>query len=335
MMRIPIKVGIACLAIGAVACLGWVLMPHRTKALQVNASKPDVRLDEIQKSPQSFIAKNENSKDVKVQTLVTRARMTEAYKAANRKDYTTARAEFVEAAYKHKGTDAMDPAFGTQSDQAAYQAIVCLDASGKKDEAQHEYRQFIKDRPLSPLIHACARRLERLNHNVLSQNDQALLESGIAAQEKKIQFETSVCGPKCLEAILPLLGQPAKDYKELAKICSTTDKGTSLEGMKKGCETLGLKPIGLDLNAKDLAAMNKPFLWLQSDHYLAVLEIKGGKAHIFDPRFKTDDWRKLPDIDDAKFRATVLAFELPSADLEADTHKPVTEKAISKGSATK
>ncbi len=331
-------------SIGVIAGVGWFVLsrPHTTTRHAVPPAK-DLRLVEAQKSPKEFIAKNESSKDVKVQTLVTRARMTMAYDAANKKDYSTARAEFIEASYKHKGTDAMNPDFGTLSDQAAYQAIVCLeneglnqgdgkgDRIGKKldpknltrsqQEAQKEYRKFMAERPLSPLIHACARRLERLNGDALSPEDQLRLENGIATQEKQIAFETSVCGPKSLEKILPLLGKDGMSYKELAKVCRTDDKGTSLEHLKQGCESLGLKPIGLDLNAKDFNAMRRPFIWLQADHYVAILEIKDGKAHLYDPRFRADDWCPLPKNDDAKFHATVLAFETPNADLTIEPHK--------------
>ena len=251
-MKALTKITIASLAVVGIATTGIYFATKRNHKL-VASNQPifEKGLIDIQKSPKTYIAINESSKDVKVQTLVTRARMTEAYAAAKKRDFPAARAEFIEASYKHKGTDAMNPEFGSLPDQAVYQAIVCLEAEGKKEEAAKEYRKFMEERKLSPLIHACARRLERLNGEKLLAEDQARLEAGIAEQEKRIRFETSVCGPKCLEKILPALGQPAKDYKQLAKICKTTDQGTTMEGLKKGCEELGLKPIGLELNSKD------------------------------------------------------------------------------------
>ena len=281
-------------------------------------SQAEVRVAmEVQKSPRDFIARNQNSGDAKIQNFVTRARLVNAYDTAKKRDFGQARAEFIEASFKHKGTEAMNPDFGTLPDQAAYQAIVCLDAEGKKEEAKHEYRKFMQEHKLSPLIHACFRRLERLNGKNLPE-DEALMQSGIEAQEKRIRFETSVCGPKCLEKILPLLGKESKGYKDLAKICGTTDKGTTMEGLKKGCESLGLKPIGLELNAADFGRMSKPFLWLQTDHYVAILEIQNGKAHLYDPRYNYDDWRTLPKANDASFRAVALAFEVPTSDIVAD-----------------
>jgi Peptidase C39 family len=321
MISKSLKIGIASLA------LVGVVVPPTTVANK--PFEPDQVLIDAQKAPKDFIAKNAESKDVKVQTAVTRARMTSAYESAKKKDFVAARTEFIEASYKHKGTDAMNPDFGTLSDQAAYQAIVCLDAAGKDEEAKLEFRKFIRERQLSPLITACSRRLERLTGNKLLPEDEALLQDGIAAQEKKIAFETSVCGPKCLERVLPLFGKAKRDYLELAKLCGTDGKGTSIEGLKKGSETLGLEPIGFELNALDFSKMSKPFIWLQVDHYIAVLLIKGGKMFTFDPRYKQEAWFPIPDTEDAKFRAQVLAFEVPTAELTGDVTKPskaATEK---------
>lgn len=318
-MRTPALLGAAVLTVGVVLVGIWLVNGRSPQSMA--KSKVDPKLMEAHAKPKEFIAKNETSKDVQVQTLVTRARMTDAYDLAQKKDFASARAEFIEASFKHKGSDAMSPGFGTLPDQAAYQAIVCLEAESKKDEAKKEYRKFMKDRKLSPLVQACFRRLERLNGKPLD-SDEALLQSAIAEQEKRARFETSVCGPKCLEKMLPYLGKSQKGYVELAKLCGTSDQGTSLDGLKKGCESLGLAPVGLELNAKDFNTMKKPFLWLQTDHYLAILEIKNGKAHIFDPRYKLDTWQPLPKEDEGGFRATVLAFEVPTTDLVSDPQKP-------------
>lgn len=335
-MKTPLKIGITSLAVVGIVGAGWFVTANR-KPTPIVLKAPEVNkaFAEAQKSPKSFVAKNADSTDKNIQTAVTRARMTTAYESAKNKNFSAARVEFIEASFKHKGTEAMDPGFGSLSDQAAYQAIVCLDADGKKDEAIKEFRKFMADRPLSPLIHACFRRLERLNKQALPE-DQLRLENGIAAQEKKINFETSVCGPKCLEKILPMLEKEGMNYQEIAKISGTTDKGTTLEGLKKASQSLGLPAIGLELNNRDFLAMKKPFIWLQADHYIAVLEIKNGRAHFYDPRFNLDEWKTLPKEDDPKFRAQVLAFEVPSSDLNAEIGKTkTTEKPLPGGVPTK
>ena len=75
---------------------------------------------------------------------------------------------------------------------------------------------------------------------------------------------------------------------------------------------------------------------LQADHYIAVLEIKNGRAHFYDPRFNLDEWKTLPKEDDPKFRAQVLAFEVPSSDLNAEIGKTkTTDKPLPGGVPTK
>lgn len=321
-MKTGYRIAVAVTAIGIVGGSIWFLQPKsKVAALARRDEELVAAIKDAAKDPKGFIAKNEASKDVKVQTAVTRSRMSEAYQSAQKKDFAKARAEFIEASYKHKGTDAMNPAYGTLTDQAAYQAIVCLEGEGKKDEAAKEYRKFMQERKLSPLIHACFRRLERLNGDKPKPEDEALLQAGIDGQEKQIRFETSVCGPKALEKLLPLYGKPAMSYKELAKLAGTNDEGTTMEGMKKACESLGLQPVGLELNAKDLLELTKPTIWLIEQHYVVIEEIKGGKALLFDPRFRSEEWVDLPKANEEKFRAIVLAFEVPTSDLVSD-NKP-------------
>ncbi|MBS1700314.1 MAG: hypothetical protein JST12_01520 [Armatimonadetes bacterium] len=308
------------LAVGAgILAFGWSRWSHhdatRPPVVTVDA---DPLLQTMKDSPKEFVARNEMSNDKQVQTVVTRARMTAAFNDAEKGDYSSARAEFLNASLKHKGSDAMNPDFGTLPEQAAYQAIVCLEAEGKKVEAAAEYRKFMRERQLSPLIHACFRRLEHLNGDKVDSRDEAALQDAVDAQEKEIRFQTSVCGPKCLEKILPLLGKDPVGYRELAKLCRTTDQGTTLADLKSACESLGLKPVGFELNAKDFTELKNPFIWLQADHYVAVLGFKNGKAIVYNPIYKTEEERPLPKADDSNFRATVLAFEIPTIDLVSD-----------------
>jgi hypothetical protein len=81
--------------------------------------------------------------------------------------------------------------------------------------------------------------------------------------------------------------------------------------------------------------MRRPFIWLQADHYVAVLEIKDGRAHFYDPRFSLDEWKTLPKEDDATFRAQVLAFEVPGGELDAQVGKVSKEKSGLAGGAKK
>ena len=282
--------------------------------------------------PKGFVEEFSDSKDVRMQTQVTRARMKLAHHTANQNNYIEARKEFLAAAEEHKGTPAMHPEFGTLTDQARYQSIVCLEASGQKTEAAAEYRKFRQERQLSPLVHLCFRRLERIEGKALTA-DEVLLQSAVSAQEKRIRFETSVCGPKCLEKLLPLFGKPATTYQDLAKLCGTTDSGTTMEGLKEGAEKLNLNPIGLELNAKDFRELAKPAIWMLQDHYVAILQIYGDKALVYDPRWQTEEWKPIPAATDEKFRAIVLAFEVPVTNLVADTATPKKDSSSTKPGA--
>lgn len=259
----------------------------------------------------AFVAKNESTKDKKVQDRVTRARMTLAYQAAKTNDFATARASFQEAAIRHQGSQVQSADFGSMSDQAAYQAIVCLVGEGKRDEAAKEFRKFIADRPLSPLVHACHQRLVRLG--VRTDSDDRLLQTAVTKQEANIRFELSVCGPKAIERILPLLGKPNKSYKELAKLCGTTDQGTSIDGMRKGLKSLGLETFPLAVNKADFLQLKTPFLYLHQDHYVAVIAIAGTKATAFDSLRSGEIPLDLSKADETSFQASVIAFSLPTA----------------------
>lgn len=295
-----------------------VISQKRHQPLVTSGSESVAKIPiESVEQPAKFIEQNAKSSDTKVQTHVTRARMTLAYDAAAKKDFKAAQVAFVQASKQHKGTDAMHPEFGTLTDQAKYQAIVCIEADGKKDEAVAEYRKFMEERQHSPLVHMCHRRLERI-FGVSKTEDDQRLQAAVAEQEKKIRFERSVCGPKVLEKILPLLGKSSQTYEQIAKLAGTSDVGTSLAGMQKACEKLGLQATGLELNAADFRKLKAPAILLTGDHYYAVLKVENGKITTYDPTYKLESEQDLPDIDNAQFRATVLAFEVPKAEYAAD-----------------
>ncbi len=186
--------------------------------------------------------------------------------------------------------------------------------------------------------------------------DDQLLQSAISAQVKIIRFEGTVCGPKTLEYMLneglimapamsptaPHLfpprersvssGEPGErdsrepqksvlDYKHLAKLCNTDDKGTSIEGMRAALKTLGIESYGLELNRQDFNHLTLPAILLEGDHYFALLERHGTKLIVYDTLLKGKRQIELPALDDAEFRATVIAFSMP--DLDADPETPL------------
>lgn len=265
----------------------------------------------------SVIEKNKASKDPKVQDLVSGAKLRLAYHAAKQGDFAQARQQFLETAKTYRGTGVMGADYGGLSDQAAYQAAVCLVAEKRFKEAEAEFIQFMKSRPESPLVHACFKRLVRLNGGEPKPEYEALLQSAVTSQEKKIAFESSVCGPKTIEYLLktyPELGQRVgrtPDYKELAKLCGTTSDGTTVEGMRKGLEQLGLEVFAYKLNRQDLTGAKLPAILLEGDHYVALLQLTPQAMRVYDPRTRQIRDIKIPPLDNPDFFVNLLLFTNP------------------------
>ena len=265
------------------------------------------------------VARGESSPDPLIKRAGIRAQMQLASQDAIRKDYSSAREKYADAEKKALELkvpgekEPMDPAFGSQSDQGAYQAIVCLAAEGHKDEALNQFRKFIKERPLSPLCKAAHERIVRLVGKATAEDD-ALFQSAIDAQDKDARYEMAMCGPKVLERILPLLGKENVGYLELAKECGTTsERGTTMDGLRRALRSRGVESVGLELNRSDFAKLVCPVVLLSTDHYVAVLEIKESSVRVYDPRYNAEITQTLPPMTDANFRATVLSPSVPNA----------------------
>lgn len=286
--------------------------PKPGKATLAAADTFGSQPEKAAKDLRDFVAEHKKDKDENVQDKVGSARIRLAYLSAEKKDFGKARETFLAAKQEYKGTNAMGPEFGSIPDQAAYQAAVCLVAENKKDEAEKEFVAFLKDRPLSPLVHAVHNRLNRLNGGESKPEWDQLEQDAVTKQEKNIRFETSVCGPKTIEYLLPKLSKPAMDYKALAKLCGTTDKGTTIENMEKGLKTLGFQTYAYRLNRKDVSKATLPAIVLANDHYVALLKVTDTKITTYDTRFKALQTFPLPKADDPDFCLNVILFSQPN-----------------------
>ena len=309
-------------------CAGVVLVGAAILAIRSNHPHVIVHAAErsrvVKPNLPSYIAAHASDPDPLVQDNVGESRLHLAFQEANEswktpKDaakkvaaFAKARKTFLTVTKQPKGTGIMDPDFGGIPDQADYQAAVCLVAEGKSAEAKAEFIGFMKMRPLSPLCKACRDRLVRLNGGKSTAEYDALLQTSVSAQEKVIKFELSMCGPKAIEAVLPLLGRPKQVYQSLAKLCGTTDSGTTVEGMRKGLKTLGIQSYGFELNAADFAKLQAPALLLRTGHYLVMTKRTNKKAELYDPTTKRTSSVDLPKPDDADFTATVITFDVPT-----------------------
>ncbi|MBS1720434.1 MAG: hypothetical protein JST35_08315 [Armatimonadetes bacterium] len=313
-MKISTPIVLALALVVAAGCSGQKKNASELGAAKAASQKQDRDLTqaEHQEVLKDFVQKNSASKDPAKQDLVTRSRIELGYQKAAKKDFSAAREVFLTASSEHKGTAASSPDFGGLKDQAAYQAAVCLVGMGKKKEAMDEFRRFLKDFPKSPLATAAYRRLTRLNGGTSLPQDDALYQEVVTKREKNLKLELAMCGPKCIENLLPRLGKPAMSYEKIAKLCKTTQQGTTMSQMKGALDQLGLKSYGFELNRKDFSNCPTPAILLAGDHYVVLVKVTTDSMTIYDTLFNSERTVKLPPSDTPDFSATVLTLSLPS-----------------------
>lgn len=263
-----------------------------------------------------FVQENASSPNAGVRDQVGAARLRIGYLAAKQGDYLVAREIFLEASEAHKDSKALSPEFGGICDQAAYQAAVCLVAEGKDAEARGEFLAFMKERPLSPLVHAAYRRLQRLGDPKAVAEAESLLQKATRRQEERIRFESSVCGPKVIAYLLHeghlRTENQHTEYKAIAELCGTSSEGTTLEGMRKGLEGLGIRSFGVQLNRQDLASAPMPAILLDGEHYLALLHVGDSFIDVYDPVYGSRRRIDLRSQDEPTRLWTLLTFSPPS-----------------------
>jgi len=101
---------------------------------------------------------------------------------------------------------------------------------------------------------------------------------------KKGQLETYYCGPNALLAVCGILGVKTSS-QEIAKLAGTDEKGnTSMAGLKRAAEALGLKVEAMDLTLDELRQTKKlAIAWLPPGHYIVVVGFADDKVVIIDP----------------------------------------------------
>ncbi len=274
--------------------------PKPSKANDDYVAHPKVAKQELQ----SFIHQYETKPNPKIQDQVGAARLKIGFLAAHDKNWSQARQAFQEAANQTKGSGESG-AFGTINEQGTYQAIVTLEASGKVDEAKMQYRQFIKQRPLSALCMACYRRLVRLNGGKTTDELTRLIESATKQQDANTRFESAVCGPKTLAYLCEIgairAGSSPSDYKSIAKSCGTTDSGTTVQGMIKGLKVLGVNASAYRVNRQDLEKIQTPAIILIGDHFVTLLEVKSDSMRVYDTVVSGERAIKIPDFSNPDF----------------------------------
>lgn len=261
-----------------------------------------------------LVKEYEGSADPHVQDQVGVARLQLGYAAARQGDYRRARAYFQDAEDKYRGTDFQTADFGGIEDQAAYQAAVCLAASGEKTQAVRAFLAFLDQHPTSPLIKAAHRRLLKLDPASRERYDD-LLQQKLDAQGAKARLERATCGPKALAYLLERVRGIEVDYQALVAECGTTEEGTTLADMKRALAGRGIPSYGYELARADFARLRLPALWLRGEHFLVVEDIGPASVTFYDPTRAARVTEPLAPPSDTQFLATVLS--LYPVDIEA------------------
>jgi hypothetical protein len=91
------------------------------------------------------------------------------------------------------------------------------------------------------------------------------------------------CGPRALLLVCQKLKIPAT-RESLRAAAGTSANGTSLAGLKKAAESVGLSAEGVQMDRGALAGLESPAVaWMDGNHYVAVLTVHGDAALVHDP----------------------------------------------------
>jgi len=98
------------------------------------------------------------------------------------------------------------------------------------------------------------------------------------------------CGPSCLTAFLRMNGVDAS-VNEIAVLCQTGPRGTSMLGLKNAAEAKGMHAVGAQVtSSRDLKRLGYPCIAFvrkeaekEADHFILVTGFAEGKAKVVEP----------------------------------------------------
>jgi len=91
------------------------------------------------------------------------------------------------------------------------------------------------------------------------------------------------CGPRALLLLCRRAGVKT-NLANLRREAGTTAQGTTMAGLARAAQAYGFHAQGVQMNPQALSELSRPALaWVEADHYVAVLSVKGDQATIYDP----------------------------------------------------
>ena len=276
------------------------------RALATALATKSADANEAEKKLEKLVADTNSSSDPEIRDIGGRAKIELAYMAANEGDHEKAKALFEDVDQNLEGSGKIDPSFGTLNDQAAYQAIALLMKEGKSEEAEEALLEFIKERPLSPLVHGAVSRLNKLKPENREAHNK-LLDEAIAKQDEFAKERVAMCGPMVVSRAIELLGKTKVSEEVIANIAGTSiEEGTTMSGLQDSLSRYGFDSKGMMLNFDDFMKADLPFIWLVGDHYRLVENRSDLTLQVYDPMINGKDELKLSDKNSDQFKTTVL-----------------------------
>ena len=113
-----------------------------------------------------------------------------------------------------------------------------------------------------------------------------LCKTGTSSNSKiRVHFQTApnTCGPAALLSICEFYGIKTTE-QAIATLAGTTPTGTSLHGLARAADSLGLKATGMELSLEELKGAKTPLIaHLNGGHFVVVVSVHKGELTVIDP----------------------------------------------------
>ncbi len=290
---------------------GWVGEQH------VPAPPPDPLLTaktdylagnyaQAEREAEQVIHANETSQDDASQRLVAFAERVDAYSAAKRKDFATAKERFgylrdTASHLKDKGVVPSAPGDRepTLEEEGAFQRAVCTSGMGEKVAAEAEFKQFMERYPKSILVHAAVKRIGRFHGGDIPKDAEAVWKQAMTAQQAAERGEArshAMCAPQCLAELLRRQGKPA-GVETLAREMGTNEEGTTAESLAQCLERHGYSAKGFQMTRKGFEKQAFPaVVLLSAGHYVLADSVSPAGVSVWDgsasPNRSVISWKR-------------------------------------------
>ena len=262
-------------------------------ALPALAAYQQGKYAEAETLAEAVMRRYQNASDAKEKRYAVQALWVDAYSAARRKDFLTARERFgylrdqaAQLPDHGKQPNAPGEVAPTLEEEGAFQRAICVSSLNGAQAGEAELDAFLRRYPRSILVQGAVKRIARYHKGDVPKDAEKLWQQAMAIQakdEKARQRANALCGPKCLAELLRRRGKKA-DVETLAREMKTDENGASLLAMAQTAKRHGLKAQGLDLSQAGLRQQTLPVIALVAPgHYVLVEAVTAAGTQVWDP----------------------------------------------------